>query len=273
MSAVRIVSCVILLISTTLANVEFTSPTIGSIIKAGDVVTAHWRDSDTSPRISELLQYNLYLCVGGETAGSYEDVALLIKDAVFARGNSVSFRIDANAGGDNGNAYYLKMVASGPEASVLTYSDRFTLTSMSGESSSPITSSKIYPLTNSTDFSVIENDGHEKLRKRQVEGAYTIPYHLQTGPTRYAPMAKKPGSTIPARSPTPQFPASAYTIATTYLPPATVQVTLSASLTYSVASVENTENTKLNVLAIPKASPAPHSQDAQMKRFLERWKD
>lgn len=69
---------------------------------------------------------------------------------------------------------------------------------------------------------------------------YTVPYHLQTGPTRYAPMAKKPGTRVTAKTATPQYPTSDYEVATAYLPPATVEVTLSASQTYSTSSIENT---------------------------------
>lgn len=113
------------------------------------------------------------------------------------------------------------MVSLGPAASVVNYSAQFSLTGMTGTFENP---SKV----------------RVELRKRQVEGAYTVPYELQMGPTKYAPMAKKPGSTIPAGKPTPQHPASAYNIATTYLPPATVQTTDAASVTYSVQSIENT---------------------------------
>lgn len=131
------------------------------------------------------------------------------------------------------------MVASGPEASVVNYSERFTLTNMTGAFSPPIVHG-IHSAIHSLGSPINEGEEHEELRKRQMIGSYTIPYPLQTGPTRYAPMAKKPGSTIPAGLPTPQFSASPYTIATTYLPAATVQVTLSASETYSVVSIENT---------------------------------
>jgi spore coat protein U-like protein len=127
---------------------------------------------------------------------------------------------------------FLKMVASGPDAFVVNYSDRFTLTGMTG-TFSPDLENGISSL----------NGGHkqQELRKRQAAGAYTIPYQLQTGPTRYAPMAKKPGSTIPVnKSPTPQFPTSAYDVATAYLAAPTVQTTVSATLTYSVSSIENT---------------------------------
>ena len=113
---------------------------------------------------------------------------------------------------------FLKMIASGPDVSVVSLSPQFTLTGITGR----------------------DNGAFQDLRKRQAVGAYTIPYHLQTGPTRYAPMAKKPGSTIPAKSPTPQFPTSAYSVATAYLPAPTVQATMSADRTYSVVSIENT---------------------------------
>ncbi|KAB8232343.1 hypothetical protein ETB97_011083 [Aspergillus alliaceus] len=249
----KLIPLVLSLLSTALADVEFTAPTRGTVIESGDVITAHWKDSGKSPRVSELVQYDLYLCAGGDTLGSHEDVAVLIKDGVFARGNSVSFKIDPEVGGNEPNAYFLKIVASGPDTIVENYSDRFTLTGMTGAFSSNL-ENEISSL----------NMGYEQeeLRKRQAAGAYTIPYQLQTGPTRYAPMAKKPGSTIPTdKSPTPQYPTSAYDIATAYLPVPTVQTTVSASLTYSVSSIENT------------ASPAPHPHDEKMKRFLERWKD
>ncbi|BCS02454.1 putative beta-1,6-glucan biosynthesis protein (Knh1) [Aspergillus luchuensis] len=247
---------------TAFADIEFIEPAAGAVIRAGDVVTAHWRDSGALPRLASLVQYDLYLCAGGDTAGSNEDVALLVKDALFTRGNSVSFKIDPEVGGNDANAYFLRIAASGPETSVVNYSDRFTLTNMTG-SFSPTVLNGIHSAIYSTDSfpSSLEDDNHEELRKRQVAGPFTIPYQLQTGPTRYAPMAKKPGSTIPAGTPTPQYPTSAYSVATTYLPQATVQMTLSASETYSVVSIENT------------ASPAPHAGDTKMKRFLERWKD
>ncbi|KAL2872247.1 putative beta-1,6-glucan biosynthesis protein (Knh1) [Aspergillus lucknowensis] len=79
------------------------------------------------------------------------------------------------------------------------------------------------------------------IEKRKVAvDPYTVPYPLQTGPTRYAPVAKKPGTAIPTTSPKPQFPASPYRIATEYLEPGTVETTLTASETLSVTMMENT---------------------------------
>ncbi|KAK4904620.1 hypothetical protein LTR28_000919 [Elasticomyces elasticus] len=91
-------------------------------------------------------------------------------------------------------------------------------------------------------------------------GAFTIPYTLQTGLTRYAPMQPVPPTKITAKTPTPLYPTSAYVIATTWLPIPTILKTVTASQTFSVKSMENT--------AAPAAMP---SND--MAKFLARWKD
>ncbi|KAL4903727.1 hypothetical protein BDW74DRAFT_179721 [Aspergillus multicolor] len=92
-----------------------------------------------------------------------------------------------------------------------------------------------------------EADDDMKAEKRKVVAdPYKVPYPLQTGPTRYAPVPKKPGTAIATALPTPQFPASPYIIATEYLKPGTVETTLTAPETLSVTMMENT------------AVPAPH---------------
>lgn len=81
-----------------------------------------------------------------------------------------------------------------------------------------------------------------ELRKRigvEVD-QHTVPYGEQTGPTKYAPMPKMAGTTIPDRSPTPQYPPFPFSIATTYLPAPTVQYTDTAYLTWTTHSIENT---------------------------------
>ena len=150
------------------------------------------------------------------------------------------------------------MVASGPEKSVVNLSPRFTLTHMTGSFSANVLNGIRSVLDSSS-------DGGER-RKRQVgagaggpggavgagAGAawdhtladagrkFTIPYQLQTGPTRYAPMAKKPGTAITAKTASRQYPTSPYHIATTYLPKPTVSATIPAPVKYGTTSIENT---------------------------------
>jgi hypothetical protein len=69
--------------------------------------------------------------------------------------------------------------------------------------------------------------------------AFDIPFNLQTGLTRYAPMQPIPPTKITAKVFTPLFPTSAYTIATTLLPNPTVQKTVTQAQTFSVSSIEN----------------------------------
>ena len=71
MRFLRPLSLAIPLLSTALANVEFTDPAVGSTFKGGGAITAHWKDSDEPPRISDLSRYDIYLCAGGNIAGSY----------------------------------------------------------------------------------------------------------------------------------------------------------------------------------------------------------
>ncbi|KAI9679676.1 MAG: hypothetical protein M1829_001638 [Trizodia sp. TS-e1964] len=91
-------------------------------------------------------------------------------------------------------------------------------------------------------------------------GPFAVPYTMQTGLTRYAPMQKAPGTRITARSAKPQYPTSSVTIATTWLPTPRQLTTVTEPQTKSVSSRENPAN------------PAPKPSD-DMSKYLNRWKD
>lgn len=134
---------------------------------------------------------------------------------------------------------FLKMVSTGPYASTINFSDRFTFANMTG-SFKPQIKNAVHSIQVTNGPTPTQDREHNGLRKRQNIGAHTIAYELQTGATLYAPMAKKPGSTIPPGKPTPQHPTSAYSIVTAYMGSPTVSTTKSAEATYSVSSIENT---------------------------------
>jgi len=134
---------------------------------------------------------------------------------------------------------FLKMVSSGADTSVINYSKRFTLTQMTGTFSSRVKTG-ILSVSDTDGPAIKEDDGREELRKRQKD-MFTVPYEDQlTGLTRYAPMAKQPGTTITAKTPKPQYPTSSYVVATTFLPKPTIVTTLTAPQTFSTSSIENT---------------------------------
>jgi hypothetical protein len=82
-----------------------------------------------------------------------------------------------------------------------------------------------------------------KMRKRQIAAAkdvYDVPYPEQSkGLTKYAPMGKRPSTTITAKSGPPQFPTSTFSVARTFLPIPTWQTTLTASRTWADSLIEN----------------------------------
>ncbi|KAJ5815276.1 hypothetical protein N7474_007053 [Penicillium riverlandense] len=266
----------------------------GLTFDSDDVVSLAW-----SYESKGTARYDLYLCAGDETTDSYDCLAQVVQEGTFAPGDWVSFRVNQSVGGNEPNAYFLKIVSTGPNDSWSGYTYHFTLTNMKGsfppqishairsmtpalalpltlgeedrlleEGPNPTpTSKQSAPMGNTESVlqfpAPIENEIHgNELRKRQDLGMHTVPFGMQTGPTKYAPMPKRAGSTILDKSPTPQYPPFPFVIATTYLGEPTVQTTLSEYLSATVAATEN------NVA--PAAAP---TLDKRMQQWLERWKD
>ncbi|KAJ5151000.1 uncharacterized protein N7482_010252 [Penicillium canariense] len=247
--------------------------------------------------------YDFYLCAGDESTGLYESLARVITDGTFRPGDLVSFRIDPSVGGNDPDAYFLKVVPSDPKEQWSGFTSHFTLTNMEGtfsinvlnavKSMQPVP----LPLIPIGDVNLLDtaeqppsfkgsalNGGigedttepflqfptptipteldRNELRKRWAVDPHTIPYGEQTGPTKYAPVPKRAGTTIANKSPTPQYPPFPFTIATTYLPAPTVQYTDTAYLTWTTQSIENT--------AAPAAAP---TLNKRMQQWLERWTD
>lgn len=53
------------------ADVRFTTPEAGGTIKGGGSLTIEWEDSGDTPALDSLLSYQLFLCAGGNEAGTY----------------------------------------------------------------------------------------------------------------------------------------------------------------------------------------------------------
>lgn len=53
------------------ADVEFTSPSAGGTEKGGQILKIAWKESGDSPPISDLQNYQLFLCAGGNEASEY----------------------------------------------------------------------------------------------------------------------------------------------------------------------------------------------------------
>jgi len=81
-------------------------------------------------------------------------------------------------------------------------------------------------------------------------GGFSVPYTLQTGLTKYAPMQPQPGTKITAKTAAPLWPTSSVSYAQTWLPRPSQVTTFTQSFTYSVSSMENTVSQLLWVISL-----------------------
>ncbi|KAK3167513.1 hypothetical protein OEA41_010640 [Lepraria neglecta] len=116
----------------TLADVQFTFPTAGAQETGNTAVYIAWKESGTGPAISSFGQYNLSLCAGGNDAGSYAELSLITEGGYFGAGSSASDTVSVDIGESIQNAYFLQMNSSTPGGTVMNFSDRFSLSGMTG---------------------------------------------------------------------------------------------------------------------------------------------
>ncbi|CAK4030807.1 Cell wall synthesis KRE9 [Lecanosticta acicola] len=244
------------------AWVKFTSPAAGADLSTGSV-TISWEDSGDSPSIDDLTTYTLQLMVGGNSDSNSLALTTITSTGTFSSGNSVKGTIVAGSAGPTANGFYFKMTSVAKEGGTIeNYSDRFSIPSMTGTTPSEYeTAAKAVSGTAGPDtVNNVANDAAAADTTAAGTGEFTVPYALQTGLTKYAPMQKVPPTKITMKNFTPMYSTSAYTIATTWLGTPTIQTTITASQTFSVVSQENT-------------AAAQSQPTGDMAKFLARWKD
>ncbi len=135
------------------------------------------------------------------------------------------------------------MISAGAGGTVTNYSNRFSMSGMTGTFPAAVTTG--LSGLSGTDGPATENNfaaagaGAAGAGGAVASGA-SVTYTLQTGAIRYAPMQGKPGTTITAKSASPQYPTSSVNIAKTWLPTPKAATTQTVSATYSTSSHANT---------------------------------
>jgi len=123
---------------------------------------------------------------------------------------------------------------------VTNYSNRFTLTGMTGTFSQTVTDGLTSVTGTSGPDTVNDVTGAAAGTAAAAEGVWGTPYNLQTGLTKYAPMQPVPPTAITATNTSPLWPTSSVVLASTYLPIPSVVTTLTQPQTFSVPSHANT---------------------------------
>ncbi|KAF7889085.1 hypothetical protein EAF00_009385 [Botryotinia globosa] len=240
-----------------IAYPTFSAPAAAAVETAATPFTVTWADNGDAPAIADITTYQLDVCAGSSTGKDIKVIYQVTASATLGSTVSTSVTVPPATGSSVTNAYFMRMIATTASGTVTVYSNRFSISGMTGSFGATYTiTGTAGPATvnNVADTAVASSSGTAD------EGVYGTPYQSQTGPTRYAPMGLMPGTTITATNTAPQHPKSDVALATTYLSPATIVTTLTQAQTASFASHPNTV-----------AAASMPTDD--MAKFLARWKD
>lgn len=123
---------------------------------------------------------------------------------------------------------------------VTNYSNRFTLTGMTGTFSAAVTAD-LLTVSGTTGPDTVNNVAGAGAGSAAVDqGVWGTPYNLQTGLTKYAPMQPVPPTAITATNTSPLWPTSSVVLASTFLPIPSIVTTQTQPGTHIVSSHANT---------------------------------
>ena len=241
-----ILRCICLLaalVASVVADVEVTSPAPGDSI-TGTSITIEWKDSGSSPSITDLLSYQIFLCAGGNdaaTGGNTIDLAPLVTQGDYKVGSTAQGAFSVGLGAAVENAYFLKFQSVATGGTIFNFSPRFSLPSMTGVFPAAIKSAAEAAGKGTKGPDTINNIVNAANPGAAAGGAGGAQaYTAQTGSIRYAPMPPMAVTKITAKNPKPQFPTSAYTVAKQPMPKPNAITTITATITFSTSSIENT---------------------------------
>ncbi|ODV59897.1 glycoprotein [Ascoidea rubescens DSM 1968] len=232
------------------SDVSISKPLSGQTFSvSGDeiIIDVKWVDSGAEPKIEEIVSYTFTLCTGSNSDITAVDVLGSNILASKITNNYFEAKIDPTAG-ENG-VYYIQIFSVYPTGYSIHYSHRFKLSGMTGkdEASGSLNDP---PPSAQYSFKKTGTETETDEAPGTIDSAsFTIPYTLQTGRTRYAPMQTQPGSKVTATGWTRRFPTSAVTFYKTAKPSPVVYSTITPGWSYSRTSYFNY------------ATPAPYPSD------------
>jgi len=228
-----------------LADVSFSSPAAGQDI-SGNTIDVEFADGSGDPPLADFTTYTLQLCAGGNDEKSFTPILTFTDKGDFSKSTYSAELTNLAIGGSTKNAYFLRTIGVAPGGTVINYSNRFTLSGMTGTFSDAVlaglsdVSGTAGP---ATENQIADPQNADAGGATAVAGGaeYQVPYTMQTGPVRYAPMAVRAPSKITAKGDARQYPTSGYDIwLRTGMPAPDATKTLTDVFTYSVQSMEPT---------------------------------
>ncbi|WPK24776.1 hypothetical protein PUMCH_002067 [Australozyma saopauloensis] len=228
----------LLLLVSVVADVSITKPTAGQSFSGlgGTTITVLWiddtSDSDSKLSLSKVTKYSIVLCTG-----SNNNINAVKSYTTTLPADSLTYDMKIQSSDVPNGIYFVQVYAQFADGFTIHYTPRFTLTGMSG-------------LANTLTFptALLTATGDVPQAQLQVGGtqvsvdshSFTVPYTLQTGKTRYAPMQTQPGTQVTYTMYSTRLPTSAYTPYSSLSPSPNVYSTITPGWSYAVTSLFNT---------------------------------
>ncbi|EMG50485.1 KRE9 Cell wall synthesis protein KRE9 [Candida maltosa Xu316] len=223
-------------ITTILADVDITAPSSGDKYSGSSgsaSVKISWDDADDpdSPKsLANVKAYTISLCTGPKPDGSIQclETPLVNAQAITSKTTTVSI---SNTLVPNGFYYFQIYAQFTNGGNTIHYSPRFQLTGMGGPTGTlDVTETGGVPGAQASGFDTAITVN---------SGSFTVPYTLQTGKTRFAPMQMQPGTTVTATTWSMKFPTSAVTYYSTKAASPVVYSTITPGWSYTAESAVN----------------------------------
>lgn len=262
-----------------LGQLVIDSPSAGSTfdVVGGEVtIPVKWEDDGNDPTDDQITSYAFKLCTGpNQPIEGLQLIKGITPSQV--KGNSYDAVFDADNGADG--SYFVQIYCSLSNGGyMIRYSDRIQLSGMSG-SYKPSGSGPSPDGETNSDDNGQQNDA-------DISKSFTVPYTLQTGKTRFAPMQMQPGSEITVSSWSRRFPSSAVTFYSSFASQPKIISTKTPGWSYTMSSFVNyatpapfpsvvgwyAPSTRLQSASLDAPMPGA-SADAKRKLQKRRWVD
>lgn len=216
------------------ADVDISKPSTDTSVTASSgkaTVEIKWSSDGSSPSLDDATAFTFKLCTGPNTDIIGVDT---IKSIVPSDISSNTYKASFDASAYSAGKYYVQIYTTFKSGSyTIHYSPRFTIEGLTGSKKASGTGDPP------------DAQGSVDQQQSANSASFTVPYTLQTGKTRYAPMQTQPGTTITVSTWSRRYPTSAVTYYTTFRKSLDQQSTVTPGWSYTVESLVND------------ASPAP----------------
>lgn len=225
-----------------LADVSITAPETGTTFSASNGaarVVISWEDDEVSDdtSLSNVKSYTISLCTGTNAAIQCFKTYLLAGSVTGELYTASIQSTDAPNG-----IFFFQVLTTFTAGTSIHYTNRFILSGMSGSLTTQV--------LNGTPVTLVLSD-NEAAPSPQINignagtvdlASFVVPYTLQTGKTRFAPMQQQPGVSVTLTTWSRQFPTSSVLYARTFLPIPTIVTTLTPGWSYTMKSAPNWAN-------------------------------